>query len=418
MGDHLKNNLQVGCFVETHQLSIPLSLFLILALFPFLSLLSRLLGSSFVRSLASLDLSFPPIQDRLSLRTGSGSLLALLVLFPFVPTLPFSDDVSNPKVPRAYHPRYRRLVKGFPLSALHHVARWLLPLLVLLAPRFSPHFYLPYRLYLQASCALDVTLHYSLHHVFYPSPSSSFLHFAPKSQFCRVIVLFLRAFVLSAFLAQGTNYDQSLIVYLSPSFIHFLHRIPDILSPSLFLSPLYLFLSSHFSEKYSAFCLAFLLHRAFPGCGRVYFLFMVSWLLFGFLSAACVFSVSLRGLSLLLSLSFSLTILCRLSLSLLSRSAYPTFSHLLVISIDWSTLGHCMLSRPFLIQFFAFRHPQFPDSLRYIILSSRRTLTTWFDLFSFSRAIQSTAFSHHSPAKCKFILRICNKNRKSLYSYY
>lgn len=36
--------------------------------------------------------------------------------------MPFPNDVSNPEVPQAYHLRYRRLVKGFPLSALHHVA--------------------------------------------------------------------------------------------------------------------------------------------------------------------------------------------------------------------------------------------------------------------------------------------------------
>lgn len=36
--------------------------------------------------------------------------------------MPFPNDVSNPEVPQAYHLRYRRLVKGFPLSALYHVA--------------------------------------------------------------------------------------------------------------------------------------------------------------------------------------------------------------------------------------------------------------------------------------------------------
>lgn len=119
------------------------------------------------------------------------------------------------------------------------------------------------------------------------------LQFSQKSQFRWIILFFLRAFVLSAFLARSTS--GTTIGLSSPtSLLHtFSSSYPG--HPSFFLSSshLYLFLFFHFSEKYCAFCSACLLHRAFPGRGRVYFLFMVSWLLFGFLSAACAFSISL-----------------------------------------------------------------------------------------------------------------------------
>lgn len=177
------------------------------------------------------------------------------------------------------------------------------------------------------------------------------------------------------------NYDRSLIAYLSFSFIRFPRRILDI-PLSLSLPLIYTSFYSSISRKSTALSArrasSIVLFQA--AVESTFFL----WSL-GFYSVSCLQLAHSPSLSVPVSLPFPLhlsvslnpsTILCRFSLSLLSQSAYPTFSHLLVISIDWSILGHCMLSRPFSIQFFIFRYSQPPDSLRCIILSSRCTLTT------------------------------------------
>lgn len=118
------------------------------------------------------------------------------------------------------------------------------------------------------------------------------------------------------FSLRNCNRSLSPPISLPPSYVFLVvsRTSPLSLFLSFFLFPFYLFLFFHHSEKYCAFCAAFLLHRAFPGRGGVYFLFMVSWLLFGFLSAACAFFVSHP--SLFLSLSLSIHLFCSPSLSL------------------------------------------------------------------------------------------------------
>lgn len=157
--------------------------------------------------------------------------------------MPFPNDVSNPEVPQAYHLGYRRLVKGFPLSALYHVA----------FPSTNPP---PPLTFLPALPLSTLLLRLTVFQSeplgpcssFVPSPlfvivifslSSSlfplFFYFTQKSQFCRIIFLFPWVFVLSAFLAQELRSVS--LTHLSSSFIHFPRRIPDIpsFSFSIFL---------------------------------------------------------------------------------------------------------------------------------------------------------------------------------------
>lgn len=108
---------------SSESLSLSLSHSLYFSLLPFLLFSHYCLAFSALRSFASLGPSFAQVSHRFRVDSlWTGSLLAPLVLFPSIPAMPFPNDVSNPEVPQAYHLRYRRLVKGFPLSALHHVA--------------------------------------------------------------------------------------------------------------------------------------------------------------------------------------------------------------------------------------------------------------------------------------------------------
>lgn len=192
--DHLRAKMKVGSFVRAAQ-TLSLSLYFS----PFLLFSLAIVSPSrlFVRLLPSVPVSlrFPRFWvDSL----WTGSLLAPLVLFPSIPAMPFSNDVSNPEVPQAYHLRYRRLVKGFPLSALYHVA----------FPSTNPP---PPLTFLPASPLSTLLLRLTVFQSeplgpcssFVPSPlfvivafslSSPlfpfFFYFIQKSQFCRIIFLF------------------------------------------------------------------------------------------------------------------------------------------------------------------------------------------------------------------------------------
>lgn len=247
--------MKVGSFVRAAQ-TLSLSLFLSTSLLlsppplslyfsPFLLFSLAIVSPSrlVVRLLPSVPVSlrFPRFWvDSL----WTGSLLAPLVLFPSIPAMPFPNDVSNPEVPQAYHLRYRRLVKGFPLSALYHVAfpstnpppplTFLpaSPLSTLLLRLTVFQFRTPWSLFVIR--AFSVIRHRCFLFVFFSIPL--FFYFTQKSQFCRIIFLFPWAFVLSAFLAQELR-SVSLTAYLSSSFIRFPRRIPDIpsFSFSIFL---------------------------------------------------------------------------------------------------------------------------------------------------------------------------------------
>lgn len=180
--------MKVGSF---EQLGLPLSLSLsfYFSLLPFLLFSHYCLAFSALRSLASLGPSFAQVSHRFRVDSlWTGSLLAPLVLFPSIPAIPFPNDVSNPEVPQAYHLRYRRLVKGFPLSALHHVA---LPsttpspspsLTFLPAPPLST---LLLRLTAFRPQSLFVIRTFSnIRHLCSFVLSSLFFHSTPKSQFC------------------------------------------------------------------------------------------------------------------------------------------------------------------------------------------------------------------------------------------
>lgn len=178
--------------------------------------------------------------------------------------------------------------------------------------------------------AFSVIRHRCFLFVFFSIPPPFFFTLPKNRNSAKSSSFFPERLFFPPFSLRNCNRSLSPPISLPPSYVFLLvsRTSPLSLFLSFFLFPFYLFLFFHHSEKYCAFCAAFLLHRAFPGRGGVYFLFMVSWLLFGFLSAACAFFVSRPSLflSLYLSISFappplSLSLALSVSLNLSPHSS-------------------------------------------------------------------------------------------------